>query len=147
MAAFDDMDDLDFLEACSQACEEAESDFQRYKSGFYLDGLSSDEARSMMVKGIDALQSAQQTEAAALAGDYRLIYVTPEKLTSGTFLDRLATLHARQGLALLAVDEAHCVSQWGHDFRPSFAEIGAFRRRIPDVPIMALTATAVPRVQ
>lgn len=83
----------------------------------------------------------------AMHGVYRLVYATPEKLTGSSFLDRLKALHAKGGLALLAVDEAHCISEWGHDFRPSFRELRSVRQTLPDLPIMSLTATAVPRVQ
>jgi len=79
-------------------------------------------------------------------GRYQLVYVTPEKL-GGSLLDRLKVLHAAGGLALLAVDEAHCISEWGHDFRPAFRQIKTVRQIIPGLPIMSLTATAVPRVQ
>ena len=91
-------------------------------------------------------------EEKALRGEFLLLYVTPEKLTSGGFLSRLAALHGGKpggGLSLVAVDEAHCVSAWGHDFRPAFRSLGEVRRTpgLDTVPMMALTATAVPRVQ
>jgi len=85
-------------------------------------------------------------EQAALRGEYRLVYLTPEKLT-GSFLERLKPLHARGGIALIAVDEAHCISEWGHDFRPAYRALRGIRQELPGVPLMALTATAIPRVQ
>ena len=86
-------------------------------------------------------------EEPALQGLFRLVYVTPEKVASGDFLKRLGAL-ARQGkVALIAIDEAHCVSQWGPDFRPSFFDLKQIRDELPTVPLMALTATAVPRVK
>jgi len=86
-------------------------------------------------------------EEPALQGLFRLVYVTPEKMAAGSFLDRLGAL-ARQGkVALIAIDEAHCVSQWGPDFRPSFFDLKQIRNALPTVPLMALTATAVPRVK
>ena len=87
------------------------------------------------------------SEEAALQGKYRLVYLTPEKLASGGFIDRLKLLADRGAISLLAVDEAHCLSEWGHDFRVDYARIGAFRDAIPGVPICALTATAVMRVR
>eukprot|EP00425_Heterocapsa_triquetra_P031424 CAMPEP_0195119598 /NCGR_PEP_ID=MMETSP0448-20130528/119840_1 /TAXON_ID=66468 /ORGANISM="Heterocapsa triquestra, Strain CCMP 448" /LENGTH=909 /DNA_ID=CAMNT_0040156943 /DNA_START=42 /DNA_END=2769 /DNA_ORIENTATION=+ len=87
-----------------------------------------------------------QVEQAALRGEYRLVYMTPEKLT-GPFLQRLKPLHEKKGIALVAVDEAHCISEWGHDFRPAYRELRSIRQGLPGLPIMALTATAVPRVQ
>ncbi|KAJ1484554.1 hypothetical protein T484DRAFT_1796752 [Baffinella frigidus] len=59
----------------------------------------------------------------------------------------LAKLHREVGVTLLAIDEAHCVTEWGHDFRPSYRRLAELRSILPGVPIMALTATATPRVQ
>ncbi len=94
-------------------------------------------------------QADHSAEMRALSGQYLLVYCTPEKATSSGFLDQLSSLHASRGLSLIAVDEAHCVSEWGHDFRPSFRQLHTIREHIglKKVPVMALTATAVPRVQ
>eukprot|EP00904_Undaria_pinnatifida_P002966 jgi/Undpi1/12670/HiC_scaffold_6.g02338.m1 len=74
----------------------------------------------------------------------KLLYVTPEKLAkSGSLTTTLRRLASRGLVSLLAIDEAHCVSTWGHDFRPAYLKIGAFRKRhLPGVPCLALTATA-----
>ncbi|RYO74838.1 hypothetical protein DL764_010721 [Monosporascus ibericus] len=78
---------------------------------------------------------------------FQLLYVTPEMVNkSKAFLNGLSTLYRKKKLARLVIDEAHCVSQWGHDFRPDYKELGAFRRRFPGVPVMALTATATRNV-
>jgi ATP-dependent DNA helicase RecQ len=71
-------------------------------------------------------------------GDYRMLYVAPERLMLETFLERALNWN----IAQFAIDEAHCISEWGHDFRPEFRELKKLRTHLPDVPIMALTATA-----
>ncbi|XP_025200785.1 Bloom syndrome protein homolog isoform X2 [Melanaphis sacchari] len=78
----------------------------------------------------------------------KMLYVTPEKIAASMKLGQvLNNLHCRGKLARLVIDEAHCVSHWGHDFRPDYKRLGEFRKKYPDVPIMALTATATPRVR
>ena len=77
------------------------------------------------------------------AREYKLVYVAPERLRSSSFLDALSEV----GLDLLAVDEAHCISQWGHDFRPDYAQLGQIRKRLRPPRTMALTATATPEVR
>ena len=86
-------------------------------------------------------------ESDVFQGKYVFVYVTPEKLASSGFISRCKTLYQAGKLLLMAVDEAHCISSWGHDFRKEFRLISDFRRAIPTCPIMALTATAVPRVR
>lgn len=78
----------------------------------------------------------------AVRGKYRFLYVSPERLGTAVFGDALPWLN----LSLIAVDEAHCISQWGYDFRPSYLEIAAVREVKPGVPILALTASATPEV-
>jgi ATP-dependent DNA helicase RecQ/Werner syndrome ATP-dependent helicase len=95
---------------------------------------------------LGSAQADRNVETEAMRGCYQLVYVTPEKLCGG-LLDRLKVLRSEGKLALIAVDEAHCISEWGHDFRPAYRTIKQVREVIPDVPLMALTATAVPRVQ
>ena len=77
------------------------------------------------------------------AGAYRLVYVAPERFKSPSFLDALGEV----GVELLAVDEAHCISQWGHDFRPDYALLGQVRKRLRPPRTVALTATASPEVR
>ncbi|KAI1506638.1 P-loop containing nucleoside triphosphate hydrolase protein [Biscogniauxia marginata] len=72
----------------------------------------------------------------------RLLYVTPELCATDRFRDRLKIVHEQQELARIAIDEAHCISEWGHDFRKDFKRLSWFRESFPDVPIMCLTATA-----
>jgi ATP-dependent DNA helicase RecQ len=77
------------------------------------------------------------------AGAYRLVYVAPERFRSAAFLEALQAT----GVALLAVDEAHCISQWGHDFRPDYALLGQVRKKLRPPRTLALTATATPEVR
>ena len=88
-----------------------------------------------------------QREADVLKGRYRLLYVSPERFASPAFRSLLAAVRARQGVALLAVDEAHCISEWGHDYRPDYRLLGEARALLPGVPLLALTATATERVR
>jgi ATP-dependent DNA helicase RecQ len=76
-------------------------------------------------------------------GEYRLLYVAPERLMLDTFLERAVNWN----IAQFAIDEAHCISEWGHDFRPEYRELKKLRTHFPDVPMMALTATATERVR
>jgi ATP-dependent DNA helicase RecQ len=76
-------------------------------------------------------------------GEYRLLYVAPERLMLSGFIDDLK----RWNVNLIAIDEAHCISEWGHDFRPEYRQIAALRESFPGVPVMALTATATERVR
>ncbi|RWS16947.1 Bloom syndrome protein-like protein [Dinothrombium tinctorium] len=78
----------------------------------------------------------------------KLLYVTPEKIgASGSLISIFHHLHSLSLLTRFVIDEAHCVSQWGHDFRPDYKNLCVLRESFPDVPIMALTATATPRVR
>ena len=75
-------------------------------------------------------------------GNTKLLYVSPERLKTDIFQARIHNLP----VSLIAVDEAHCISQWGHDFRPSYLDIGDLRQLLPDIPLIALTATATREV-
>jgi ATP-dependent DNA helicase RecQ len=99
------------------------------RAACFNSSLSSDEARRV----------SRQME----SGELDLLYVAPERLMQPEFLERLATLP----LALFAIDEAHCISQWGHDFRPDYVQIGRLRGLFPAVPIVAMTATADPETR
>jgi len=104
--------------------------------------------RNRGIDGAEMLTSAMSPDAvtAALdrirAGEARLVYVAPERFTSARFLSAIA----EAGVARLAVDEAHCLSEWGHDFRPDYLRLADVRERLGSPPTMALTATATPRV-
>ena len=87
-------------------------------------------------------QQVQEVERRVLRGDLDLLYVAPERLLTDRCLSLLDKLEEDKRLALFAIDEAHCVSQWGHDFRPEYLQLSALHNRYPDVPRIALTATA-----
>lgn len=84
----------------------------------------------------------RQVEDRLFAGELDMLYVAPERLMSERGLGMLERLRAKNGIALFAIDEAHCVSQWGHDFRPEYLQLSALHEQFPEVPRIALTATA-----
>ena len=75
-------------------------------------------------------------------GKAKMLYLSPEKLADRNFIDILRQIH----ISMLVVDEAHCISQWGYDFRPSYLRIAQLRDIFPDIPVLALTASATPKV-
>ena len=99
-------------------------------------------AAAYLNSSLDAQQQ-RDIEKRLLAGELNLLYVAPERLLTGRFLELLE----RMEVALFAIDEAHCVSQWGHDFRPEYRELTVLHQRFPHVPRIALTATADPRTR
>ena len=111
-----------------------------------LISLMKDQVDSLIQTGVAAayLNSSQPREESLQVlqkmryGELKLLYVSPERLLQASFIDRLHELN----VSLFAIDEAHCISQWGHDFRPEYAALGRLRQQFPYVPIMALTATA-----
>ncbi|NQD36089.1 DNA helicase RecQ [Permianibacter sp. IMCC34836] len=107
--------------------------------------------RAAMLNSALSAEKAAATERQLLAGELDLIYVAPERLLTGRFLDLLDRLNdvrnGGPGIALFAIDEAHCVSQWGHDFRPEYLQLSMLHERWPQVPRIALTATADGRTQ
>ncbi|MFL5279270.1 MAG: DNA helicase RecQ [Myxococcales bacterium] len=113
-----------------------------------LIALMQDQVRALEQVGIAAAfynssltaEEKQAVRAAATEGRLKLLYVAPETLNTAAFQDFVRRLDT----SLLAVDEAHCVSQWGHDFRPDYLDVAKLRERLPDVPLVALTATADP---
>lgn len=82
-----------------------------------------------------------------LDGEIKLLYVAPERLLTEQFLTFLTQINDRLGIARIAIDEAHCLSEWGHDFRPEYRQLLDLRQYYPSVPFLALTATATERVR
>ncbi|HNN17510.1 MAG TPA: RecQ family ATP-dependent DNA helicase, partial [Giesbergeria sp.] len=87
-------------------------------------------------------QQALDVERRLARGEITLLYAAPERLTTPRFLELLDGLHQRGQLSMFAIDEAHCVSQWGHDFRPEYRQLTVLHERYASVPRIALTATA-----
>ncbi len=115
-----------------------------------LIALMQDQVDALKQLGVSAafLNSSLDADAArevyrqALRGELKLLYVAPERLVTEGFLSLLERLQQESGIALFAIDEAHCVSQWGHDFRPEYRQLTILHERFPEVPRIALTATA-----
>ena len=123
------------------------------KPGFIISPLISlmqDQVGALVRRGIKACllgsaQASSDVRVDAMAGKYELTYMTPELALKS--IDALSTLHRTTGIGMVAIDEAHCISEWGHDYRPDFLRLGELRKALPGVPFVAVTATATPRVQ
>ena len=115
-----------------------------------LIALMKDQVRNLKERGIKAVAvySGMTREEILVAlencifGDYKFLYVSPERLDTEIFQTKLR----RMNICMITVDEAHCISQWGYDFRPAYLKIAEIRQMLPEVPILALTATATPEV-
>uniref|UniRef100_A0A6Q2YNT5 DNA 3'-5' helicase n=1 Tax=Esox lucius TaxID=8010 RepID=A0A6Q2YNT5_ESOLU len=94
---------------------------------------------------ISPLIALMEDQVLQLEGQYRVAYMTPEYCSGNVSL--LVQLNQSIGISLIAVDEAHCISEWGHDFRGAYQSLGSLKRALPDVPIVALTATASPSIR
>ena len=100
--------------------------------GILADAIYADKSRSEILQTFDN----------AIFGGVKILYVSPERLASDMFQTKLRHIH----VSFITVDEAHCISQWGYDFRPSYLQIASIREMKPGIPILALTATATPEV-
>lgn len=115
-----------------------------------LIALMKDQVRNLRERGIKAtaIYSGMTREEIVIAlencifGNYKFLYVSPERLDTEIFQIKLRSMH----VSLITVDESHCISQWGYDFRPAYLKIADIRQLLPDVPVIALTATATPEV-
>ncbi|WP_294589894.1 ATP-dependent DNA helicase RecQ [uncultured Phocaeicola sp.] len=115
-----------------------------------LIALMKDQVRNLRDRGIKAvaIYSGMTREEILIAlencifGDYKFLYISPERLDTDIFRIKLRSMK----VSMITVDESHCISQWGYDFRPSYLKIAEIRKLLPDIPILALTATATPEV-
>lgn len=115
-----------------------------------LIALMKDQVDNLKEKGIKALSihsgmshnEIMITLDNAILGDYKFLYISPERLGTQLFQTKIRSMN----VCLLAIDESHCISQWGYDFRPSYMNIINIRKELPNVPVLALTATATPEV-
>ena len=111
-----------------------------------LISLMKDQVDQLQANGIEAdflnssqtLEQQQQVQNKLISGQLKLLYVSPEKVMTNSFFQLIS--YSR--VSFIAIDEAHCISQWGHDFRPEYTQLGGLKASFPDAPIMALTATA-----
>lgn len=111
-----------------------------------LISLMKDQVDQLQANGIEAdflnssqtLEQQQQVQNKLISGQLKLLYVSPEKVMTNTFFQ----LISYSKVSFIAIDEAHCISQWGHDFRPEYTQLGGLKASFPHAPIMALTATA-----
>lgn len=122
-----------------------------------LISLMQDQVRTLRAKNISCASiSSGQTDAEneevltsldSFLFTYKLVYVTPERIATENFQYLLAKLVEAGLVSFFAIDEAHCISQWGHDFRPAYCKLGVLKYFFPHIPILALTATATPKVK
>ncbi|MFB3817064.1 MAG: DNA helicase RecQ [Candidatus Methylomirabilales bacterium] len=108
-----------------------------------VDGLAAAGVPAAFLNSSLTADERRRVEAGVARGSYRLLYVAPERLVLPTCLGLLR----RAGVAFFAIDEAHCISQWGHDFRPEYRQLKVLRQAFPEVAVHAFTATATPRVR
>ncbi len=108
-----------------------------------VDGLEANGIHATYLNSSLNKTDARQRYAKLFAGDYKILYVAPERLMLSGFLEDLR----QWNVSRFAVDEAHCISEWGHDFRPEYRQLSKLRNFFPDTPFMALTATATERVR
>lgn len=109
-----------------------------------------DQVRNLRDRGIKAIAvySGMTREEIVVAlencifGDYKFLYISPERLDTEIFQTKLKSMK----VSMITVDESHCISQWGYDFRPAYLKISEIRKLLPGVPVLALTATATPEV-
>ena len=107
-----------------------------------VDALKQLGVRAAFLNSSQDVDEAREITAQLMRGHLQIVYVAPERLLMASFLALLEQIQEGAGIALFAIDEAHCVSQWGHDFRPEYRQLTVLHERFPQVPRIALTATA-----
>ena len=107
-----------------------------------VDALKQLGVRAAFLNSSQDVDEAREITAQLMRGHLQIVYVAPERLLMASFLALLEQMQEGAGIALFAIDEAHCVSQWGHDFRPEYRQLTVLHERFPQVPRIALTATA-----
>ncbi|MBF2013730.1 MAG: DNA helicase RecQ [Rivularia sp. T60_A2020_040] len=112
-----------------------------------VDGLRKNGIPATFLNSTVSSHQARIREQAIMSGKVKLLYVAPERLLSERFLPLLDLVHHQIGISAFAIDEAHCVSEWGHDFRPEYRQMISLRQRYPNIPMWGLTATATERVR
>ena len=120
-----------------------------------LIALMQDQVTALQDNGVNAtflnstvpFDEVRSREQSLLNGDIKLLYIAPERLFTASFQSLIDKLSQKVGISTFAIDEAHCVSEWGHDFRPEYRQLFQLKQRYPQIPIAALTATATQRVR
>jgi ATP-dependent DNA helicase RecQ len=115
-----------------------------------VDALRSNGIAAEFINSSLSFDEISEIQNRILNKEVKLLYIAPERLGSSSFIDflnRLNSFDDTSGISLIAIDEAHCISEWGHDFRPDYKRLGFLKSKFPDTPLIALTATATPQVR
>ena len=112
-----------------------------------VDGLQDNGINATYLNSTLEYEERRSRQIAILKNQIKLLYVAPERLLNERFALFLDRVQQNVGISAIAIDEAHCVSEWGHDFRPEYSRLSQIRQRYPNIPIQALTATATKRVR
>src|SRR3989344_2681330 len=109
-----------------------------------VDGLIKNGVKAAFLNSSLTASEKRHVKDNLLKNDLKLLYVSPERITEDSFVEFIKN---ELNVSLFAIDEAHCISQWGHDFRPEYRNLSLLKKNFPQIPIIALTATATPKVR